>query len=97
MKEIKLHGEAYKLGDKVLSIGMDMQCFKAVSISRIFEINEDNFVFAEVGDEDCKVVLPISYLEEFYVYNKANRKKLQDYCDKCYKEWEEAVARQFGR
>jgi hypothetical protein len=54
-------------------------------------------VFAEVGAEDYKVVLPISYLEEFYVYNEANRKKLQDYCDKCHKEWEEAVARQFGR
>lgn len=94
MKQIELHGETYKVGGKVLSIGLDERCFKAVSTSIIFEIDEDKneFVFAQYGDEDYKFVLPLDYLKKnFYVYNKANKKKLQDECNKSYKEWLDKV------
>lgn len=76
MDTILLNGESYTFGDNALTIGLNMNCDREVTMCKLFK-SEDGYYIEEDG---IKVIISESSLNDFYVYNKANLNKLKELC-----------------
>ena len=90
---IILDRKLVKLPCKVISLGLNMQCYHCVTTSTILSVNEaEDKVIIE--SEGIKIRLRMNDLKEFYTDTKENRDKLEAQCRKEYIEWKEAVRKQ---
>lgn len=84
---IILDRKLVKLPCKVISLGLNMQCYHCVTTSTILSVNE-------AEDKVIKIRLHMNDLKEFYTDTKENRDKLEAQCRKEYIEWKDAVRKQ---
>lgn len=90
---IILDRKLVKLPCKVISLGLNMQCYHCVTTSTILSVNEaEDKVIIE--SEGIKIRLHMNDLKEFYTDTKENRDKLEAQCRKEYIEWKDAVRKQ---
>ena len=90
---IILDRKLVKLPCKVISLGLNMQCYHCVTTSTILSVNEaEDKVIIE--SEGIKIRLRMNNLKEFYTDTKENRDKLEAQCRKEYIEWKDAVRKQ---
>lgn len=90
---IILDRKLVKLPCKVISLGLNMQCYHCVTTSTILSVNEaEDKVIIE--SEGIKIRLHMNDLKKFYTDTKENRDKLEAQCRKEYIEWKDAVRKQ---
>ena len=90
---IILDRKLVKLPCKVISLGLNMQCYHCVTTSTILSVNEaEDKVIIE--SEGINIRLRMNDLKEFHTDTKENRDKLEAQCRKEYIEWKEAVRKQ---
>lgn len=93
MEITNINGSKCALPCKVISLGLDMQCYHVVTTSTILYVDtaEDKLI---IESEGIKIRLRMKDLKNFYADTKENRDKLEAQCRKEYIEWKEAVKKQ---
>ncbi len=86
----------FKVGDVLLTYGMDMGCHKCVCKTEIVEINERGIV-TKSEDADYKTIATwdnMQYFNDYFLYSEEQEREMQECCDDAYKKWREACDRE---
>ena len=86
----------FRVGDVLLTYGLDMSCHKCVCKTEITEINDEGIV---TKSEECDYMIittweNMKYANDYFLYSPKQEKAMQDYCDNAYNEWVAACRRQ---
>lgn len=85
----------FKVGDVLLTYGLDMACHKCVCKSKVLSIDERGIV-TDCG-EGCRMLATWENMEHFndyFPYSVEQEKAMQEYCDNEYDAWREACRKQ---
>ena len=88
----------FKVGDNLLTFGLDMSCRKCVVRTKIVAIDERGIV---TDDDDCSMLTKWEDMEvcgnDYFLYTEEQEKAMQEICDNAYNEWKEACRKQMER
>ena len=84
----------FKVGDVLLTFGLDMGCHKCVCKTKVVKIDERGIV---IKGDYCNILAEwkdMQYFDDYFPYSEEQEKKMQEQCDKEYNEWLEACRKQ---
>jgi len=87
----------FKVGDILLTYGLDMACHKCVCKTKVVRIEERGIV---TYDDDCYMLATWESMEhynDYFLYSEEQEKVMQEECDNEYNEWVAACRRQAER
>ena len=87
----------FKVGDILLTYGLDMGCHKCVCKTEITSIDERGIV---TKDDGCLILNTwenMKYANDYFLYSKEQEKAMQEQCDKEYNDWVKACNEQMER
>ena len=89
----------FRVGDVVLTYGLDMACHKCVCKTKVVKIDERGIVTK--SDEDDFSILAtwnnMQHFNDYFLYSEEQEKAMQEQCDNEYNEWREACRKQEER
>ena len=86
----------FKVGDVLLTYGMNMDCHKCVCTTKVVCIDEHGII-TKSDDDDCLILCAWSdmeYYNDYFPYSVEKEREMQEECDREYNEWKEACRRQ---
>lgn len=87
----------FKVGDVLLTFGLDMGCHKCVCKTEVVKIDERGIV---TYDGDCRMLATwddMRYFNDYFLYSEEQEMAMQEQCDNEYNEWRNACKRQAER
>lgn len=84
----------FKVGDVLLTFGLDMGCHKCVCKTEVVKIDERGIV---TYDGDCRMLATwddMRYFNDYFLYSEEQEMAMQEQCDDAYNAWVEACKRQ---
>ena len=103
-----LNGVECKIGDKILSFGLDENCHKCVAVSTVCEWNEEEnyYIVAEEGNPyRSRLTIVMKCWDgrisdahnECWKYSAARKAEMEKVCENEYNAWRERVDAQIAR
>lgn len=89
----------FKVGDVLLTYGMDMGCHKCVVTTKVVAIDERGII-TKSDEDDCLILhawRDMEYYNDYFLYSEEQEKAMQQECDNEYNAWVEACRKQAER
>jgi len=86
----------FKVGDRLLTYGFDMQCHKCVAITQIVARSKSGIVTMDEND-GCRTLTTwkqTKYANGYFLYSKEQEAMMQQHCNKLKKQWLEYCKKQ---
>ena len=87
----------FKVGDNLLTFGLDMGCHKCVVTTKVVGMDKRGIITYSDG---CRILNSwddMDRFDDYYLYSEEQEKAMQEICDKKYRDWEEACRKQMER